>query len=554
MPVHARPHLNTHHRDKGHSAVAAAAYRLGLRLRDVRTDTWHDYSKRAAGEEVVAAFTLAPEGAPPWATDPHELWNRVEACERRSDSQIARDYRVPVPLGLDDTRARELAQRLAEYISRELCTPVSIGLHRDAETDVFGEVKPPEKQGYHAHLLFPTRPILLDGEERVSKDAAGELGFGPKLSALSNRRTSSGIVEQMNRHWAALANELAAAAGLAVTYDYRSYERLGIDRIPQPTLGAPATAMERQGVFTRRGDAAREIIVMSKVYEQANVEALTAQRAQAAADAVRERQAHPKKVAVAKPAAVAAGAAVDGSDPEGLAEDLAAARERGQAEGAAWADRFIAHAAVPKTAPERQRLYMLSGLVWAIQRSLKALGEVTAKLTGHRQEISRLQAACSRDLVQRDEAKRHLRRAQQRIETWSQAHPWRLRLSSNRPAELVKLDREVELEQRIIHDMTVADQEASKDLARWKIEEAELVEQHDRAESKFTSAVQAFGVQGMSEAPALLAALPEEARARVGALLPVQEPEPKAPPAAASEEPLAPPTLTPGRPRPRPAP
>lgn len=553
MPVHARPHLNTHHRDKGHSAVAAAAYRLGLRLRDVRTDTWHDYTRRAAGEEVVAAFTLAPEGAPSWATDPHELWNRVEACERRSDSQIARDYRVPVPLGLDDTRARELAQRLAEYISRELCTPVSIGLHRDAETDAFGEVKPPEKQGYHAHLLFPTRPILLDGEERAPKDTAGELGFGPKLSALSNRRTSSGIVEQMNRHWAALANELAAAAGLAVTYDHRSYERLGIDRTPQPTLGAPATAMERQGVFTRRGDAAREIIVMSKVYEQAHAEALVAQRAQSAADAGRERQAHTKKAAVAeKPDAVVA--AVDGSDPEGLVEDLAAARERGQADGAAWADRFIAHAPVPKTAPERQRLYLLSGLVWAIQRSLKALGDVAVKLMAHRTEISRLQAARSRDLVQRDEAKRHLRRAQQRIETWSQAHPWRLRLASSRPAELLKLDREAELEQRIIHDMTVADQAASKDLARWKIEEAELVEQHDRVESKFTSAVQAFGAVGMSEAPALLAALPEEARAQVGALLPVQEPEPKVKLAAASEEPLAPPTLTPGRPRPRPAP
>lgn len=50
----------------------------------------------------------------------------------------------------------------------------------------------------------------------------------------------------------------------------------------------------------------------------------------------------------------------------------------------------------------------------------------------------------------------------------------------------------------------------------------------------------------MSEAPALLAALPEEARERVGSLLPALESEPKVQPAAASEESLAPTALTPG--------
>jgi hypothetical protein len=137
---HARPHLEVHSRSKGHSAVAGAAYRLGLKLRDERTGLWHDYTRRAAGEEIVFATTVAPEGAPSWASDPAQLWNAVEKSEKRKDAQVARDYRIPVPLGLDDQRAGQLAERLARFIMGELSTPVSVGLHRDAAVDAFGEV------------------------------------------------------------------------------------------------------------------------------------------------------------------------------------------------------------------------------------------------------------------------------------------------------------------------------------------------------------------------------------------------------------------------------
>lgn len=64
MSRHARPHLETHSRSAGHSAVAGVAYRLGLRLYDKRTDTWRDYRKLQLGEEIVLALTVAPPGAP----------------------------------------------------------------------------------------------------------------------------------------------------------------------------------------------------------------------------------------------------------------------------------------------------------------------------------------------------------------------------------------------------------------------------------------------------------------------------------------------------------
>ena len=84
---HARPHIETHVRSKGHSSVAGAAYRLGLKLLDERTGTWHDYSRRSTAGEIILALTLALAGSPHWATRPQELWTRVENSERRKDSQ-----------------------------------------------------------------------------------------------------------------------------------------------------------------------------------------------------------------------------------------------------------------------------------------------------------------------------------------------------------------------------------------------------------------------------------------------------------------------------------
>lgn len=70
---HARPHLETHSCAEAHSAVAGAAYRLGLKLHDRRLQRAFDFRRRVAGDEIVFQTTVAPEGAPARATDPLEL-------------------------------------------------------------------------------------------------------------------------------------------------------------------------------------------------------------------------------------------------------------------------------------------------------------------------------------------------------------------------------------------------------------------------------------------------------------------------------------------------
>jgi hypothetical protein len=250
--AHARPELSSHNRTS-QSAVAGAAYRLGLRLFDERTGEWHDYRKRAIGEEIVRALTVAPPGSPPWATDPAQLWNRVERAEKRKDAQVARDYRIPIPKGLSDERAGELAERMARYICKQLHTPVSLGLHRDAAVDVLGGAKADMDIGFHAHLYFPTRRLadITEGGDE------GGHGFGDKLRHLSLKGPAAAFVEDLNRAWAAACNDFTKADGLDGTFDHRSYIRMGVDRTPQPTAGRAVSAMERKGIRTEIGDAIR---------------------------------------------------------------------------------------------------------------------------------------------------------------------------------------------------------------------------------------------------------------------------------------------------------
>ena len=228
MPEHARPHLHTHHRSASHSAVAGVAYRLGLKLFDEHSGKWHDYSKRA-GNAVVHAQTVAPPGAPAWLSDPAQLWNAVEKQELRTNSQLARDYRIPIPLGVDEKGAVAMSVAMARYIVSRFNVPVSIGVHRDNAVDLDGKAKPTGKVGFHAHLYFPTRRL-----EREGRGEGATWRLGAKLSELANKSTSGALVDAMNDKWAVLANRYAEWAGVPAIYASKSYVRLGLEKTPRP--------------------------------------------------------------------------------------------------------------------------------------------------------------------------------------------------------------------------------------------------------------------------------------------------------------------------------
>lgn len=414
MSQHARPHLQTHSRGDGHSAVAGVAYRLGLRLYDERAQKWHDFRRRQLGEEIVRALTVAPEGAPSWATDPAELWNRAEAAERRKDAQVARDYRIPIPFGLTDQQAGDLAEEMARFIAQELTTAVSMGLHRDAEVDALGALKPLDKQGYHAHLYFPTRKL----EELEQGDGTSAWALGAKLVLLSNKRTSAGFVERLNEKWAELANRFTAANHLPADYDHRSYVRQDLPITPQPTLGQAVTAMERRGFFTRRGDALRgDIMVPSKVYEAAHAIVLEVQHEQAVADVIRES---------AKPVE-----AVGLRDVPTHPPPLFVVTDTKPTDGAVFAPdslvaRFRAAVPVGTTADEHAAFARALKIIQVIEKGLRVLIRLALTL-GRLSEEREREVGAKLELEYRLDLSRASRAAAQRcVIKWEEKHAWRV--------------------------------------------------------------------------------------------------------------------------------
>ncbi|GLQ97621.1 MobA/MobL family protein [Dyella mobilis] len=413
---HARPHIETHNRSKNHSSVAGAAYRLGLKLYDERAGIWHDYRKRELGEEIVRALTIAPAGAPSWAADPAQLWNRVEASEKRKDAQVARDYRIPIPFGLSDQDAGDLAEEMARFISDELHTPVSLGLHRDADRDALGNLKPSDRQGFHAHLYFPTRRL---SDVMAGEGDGGGTGFGEKLTILSNKNSSTVFVEMLNAKWSELANDFSRKIGSDLKFEYKSYKRLGLSLTPQPTLGQSASAMERRGIYTNRGDSLREALAVAQVYQKAHAGALNAQHAQALQDVRREagRGTQAQTKALKKTMVSLFGSRKSQSSIPAMIFRQGS-----------LAYRLKASAPAPKTKEEADELEKSLVLIEALDKAFAVYHELMQQLEEVLKMIEVSRASKLDVEYQVDRSREHRKVAQVKLSNWESEHHWRVKM------------------------------------------------------------------------------------------------------------------------------
>lgn len=254
--------------------MRGAAYRLGVDMVDERTGELCRFASKGQ-DNVAARWHLANDSAPEWQRDPALFWNAVEAGENRKDSQVARDFRIPVPLGFDQAHAEKLALAVANLLRAELNgVPVSVGLHHDNLRDAFGFDKDPEHVGFHAHIYMPTRGVELGGMSAKKEGVFLDLG---------NKNKSGAIVERFNEIWATEATALAHAQGLGKAYDHRSNARQGNDRKPQPRLGQQVVAMERRGLTTECGDMFQEHMAAHPIPD-------TMSHAAALADIAREKK------------------------------------------------------------------------------------------------------------------------------------------------------------------------------------------------------------------------------------------------------------------------
>jgi ATP-dependent exoDNAse (exonuclease V) alpha subunit len=241
-------HLKTFGRSGGSSAVSAAAYRSGERIKDERTGKTYDHTDR---QDVMHKEIILPEefaaDAVSWARDRSSLWNLAESAESRVNARVAREYLVALPVELSAQQRLGLARQFSQELSDRYQFAVDLAVH---EPRRFPGSDP---RNFHAHLLATTREVGIEGlgaktTLEWNDTRRREVGLGPAINELLHVR----------ERWANVTNAALREADAAARVDHRSLQQQGIDREPQPSIPRAVYEMERRGYRTFVGDRLRE--------------------------------------------------------------------------------------------------------------------------------------------------------------------------------------------------------------------------------------------------------------------------------------------------------
>lgn len=237
--------LKTFGRSGGSSAVSAAAYRAGERIRDERSGRTYDHTER---QDVLHKEILLPsefaESEMNWARERASLWNLAESAETRKNARVAREYLVALPVELDPSQRLTLARGFSQELTDRYRFAVDLAVH--APRDFPGS----DPRNFHAHLLATTREVTAQGLAakttlELNDTKRHERGLGPAINELLYVR----------ERWSVVTNEALRDANLTARVDHRSLAAQGIDREPYPYIPRAAYEMERHGY--RSGQAER---------------------------------------------------------------------------------------------------------------------------------------------------------------------------------------------------------------------------------------------------------------------------------------------------------
>jgi Ti-type conjugative transfer relaxase TraA len=235
-------------RGDGRSAVLSAAYRHCAKMDYEREACTIDYTRKHG---LLHEEFVLPADAPKWVRSliadrsvsvaVEAFWNKVEAFEKRSDAQLARDLTIALP--------------------RELTTDQNIALVRDfvehhilAKGMVADWVYHDNPGNPHIHLMTTLRPLTDDGFGAKKVAVIGEDGQPVRTkSGKILYELWAGSTEDFNAlrdGWFERLNHHLALSGFDLRVDGRSYEKQGIDLVPTIHIGVGATAIERKAKST----------------------------------------------------------------------------------------------------------------------------------------------------------------------------------------------------------------------------------------------------------------------------------------------------------------
>jgi len=258
----------------GHSAVEQASY-ISREKMYCEYDGQTYYPKYV--EDLVHAEVMLPANAPEEYKNPKLLWNSVENAEKSSNAQLARTFRVELPNEWSYELATEV---MRDYIKRNFTDEgmcVQFAIH-DSENKE-------GQRNLHCHMLLTLRGIDEEGKwmpkqkKEYLRDESGE-----RIPVI-DKKTGKQKVDKQNRKqwkcktistndWSSKDNAKKWRINLTETinsvnekmgmtenfWEHRSFKEQGLDILPQIHLGEKASAMERAGIHTIRGDINRSII------------------------------------------------------------------------------------------------------------------------------------------------------------------------------------------------------------------------------------------------------------------------------------------------------
>lgn len=242
-------HLSTKpiKRSVGRSATASAAYRAGCEIEDLRTGIKHDYTKK---QGIVKTDCFIVVEGQKLNVDRSELWNAAEKAEKRKDGRTAREIIINLPHELNEQQRQSLVENFAKDVSKKYKVAIDYAIHLPD--------KGGDQRNHHCHILMTTRTATLENNT-LSLGAKTNIELSnTKLAKLDLPKTQEQIVS-LRKHWADTTNKHLKDAGIDKSIDHRSYEDQGIAFMPTIKLGWEASALERKGISTAKGDTNRQI-------------------------------------------------------------------------------------------------------------------------------------------------------------------------------------------------------------------------------------------------------------------------------------------------------
>lgn len=230
---------NVYSRKDGHSSTAAAAYRAGVSIADLRTGEKHDYTRRSG---VAFSALCLPGNA---TADRAEFWNQVEAHHKRGDAITCREVEVSLPAELDADARQLLAHAFAKHLADTYGVAADLAIHEPSRGG--------DERNHHAHILLSACAVSADGT------------LGRKAEALDpiacKRAKRPTLADTQREHWANMVNAAMEAAGHSSRVDHRSLaeqkasaaERgdfkaaAQLDRLPTQHEGKATTQARRRG-------------------------------------------------------------------------------------------------------------------------------------------------------------------------------------------------------------------------------------------------------------------------------------------------------------------